>query len=128
MDEVYTLEKVFEKLPKLNNVSDIVLLVGINNIKRPNVTIEGTVAQYDQVCKDVQKLYPNATIHVGSVAPSCERFIFYNAELEKTCSTAKCSLYHSLTNSGGDTSWAHAKTELCQRYPLHQKWDKAFCK
>ena len=83
VDEVYTLEKVVEKLPKLNNVSDIVLLVGINNIKRPNATIEGTVSHYYQVCKDVQKIYPNAVIHVGSVAPSCERFIFYNAELEK---------------------------------------------
>ena len=78
VQEVYTLEKVIEKLPKHKNVSDIVMLVGINNIKRQNATISETVAQFDRV----QKHYPNAKIHVGSVAPSCEKFIFYNAELE----------------------------------------------
>ena len=81
-EPIYTLEQVKEKLPKLDNVSDILMLVGINNIKRPNATISGTVTQFEQTCKFVQNQYPNACIHVGSVAPSCEKFIFFNAELE----------------------------------------------
>ena len=87
VDEVFTLEQVVEKLPKIEKVSDIVMLVGINNIKRRNATIAGTVAHFDEVCKEVQKIYPNAKIHVGSVAPSCERFIFFNAELENLAQT-----------------------------------------
>ena len=59
------------------------MLVGLNDIRQPNATISETVTKYDNVCKLYQTRFPKAVIHVGSVAPSCEKHIRFNDELEK---------------------------------------------
>ena len=80
----YTLEEVVQDIPKCKgNVSDIVMLVGINNIKHPNESIPVNVAKFDDTCGTLHSHYPDAVIHVGSVAPSCEKHVIFNEELEK---------------------------------------------
>ena len=80
-----TLEQAFSNVPKLpqpENVSDVVLLTGINDIKQPNANIHETVEKVDQVCRLYSNSFPNAKIHIGSVVPTNEKHIKYNTELK----------------------------------------------
>ena len=81
----YTLEQAMSDVPHRANpqkVSDIVMLTGINNIKRPNANIPETIGKVDDVCRKYSSKFPNAKIHIGSVAPTNSKHIDFNAQLK----------------------------------------------
>ena len=80
----FTLEEAINSTPKTQPdvVTDVVMLVGLNDIKRPASNIPETIEKFDHTCQIYQRHFPKATIHIGSVAPSCEKHIRFNAELE----------------------------------------------
>ena len=80
----YTIEDAMGNIPKCEaEVTDIVMMVGLNNIRKPSATINQTIEKYDNACKMYQARFPTAKIHVGSVAPASEKCLRFNAELQK---------------------------------------------
>ena len=73
----YTLEEAIREIPDIQRdvVTDVVMLTGINTLKSVQATIPGTVNRFDEMCQLYANHFFNAVIHVGSVAPSCQKFI-----------------------------------------------------
>ena len=83
IEKRYTIEEAKRNIPTSESeVTDVVMLVGLNNIKKPSATIQETIEKYDEVCKTYQTHFPKALIHIGSVAPSSEKCIRFNTELQ----------------------------------------------
>ena len=80
----FTLEEALKNIPKTQPevVTDVVMLIGLNDIRSPSASIPDTIAKYDRTCKTYQKHFPKSIIHIGSVAPSCEKHMRFNNELE----------------------------------------------
>ena len=71
------------KLPNPEKVTDLVMLLGMNNIKHADRSIMNTPKTADTTCRKYQAAFPNATIHLGSVAPINEKCIAYNSYLHE---------------------------------------------
>ena len=80
----FTLEQAMENIPQIEKpqeVSDIIMLTGVNNVKQQNANIPETIQKLDKVCKKYSDRFPNAKIHIGSIAPSNEKHVQYNNQL-----------------------------------------------
>ncbi len=89
-----TLEQAFSNIPhqpKPQDVSDVVVLTGVNNIRQPNATVSQTIQKVDEVCSKYSTIFPNAKIHIGSVPPSNEKHIRYNTELKNLANMRQAS-------------------------------------
>ena len=79
----FTIESAVGDIPRCEaEVTDVVMMVGLNNIKQSNATISDTLEKYDEMCRIYQSRFPKALIHIGSVAPVNEKYIRFNTELE----------------------------------------------
>lgn len=92
IEERFTLQTAKNDIPQLpspDDVADVVMLTGINNIKHSSANIPETIDLVDATCKAYSEKFPNARIHVGSVAPSCEKHIAFNSELKRLAAKRK---------------------------------------
>lgn len=90
IEKRYSLDQAMKDLPRLGmpeKVCDVVMLTAVNNIKLPNANIQETVGKVDNACRIYSDAFPNAKIHIGSVAPTNEKHIQFNAHLENLAST-----------------------------------------
>ena len=58
---------------------------------RKTTNIPDTIEKADRTCRAYSNAYPNARIHIGSVAPSNEKHIEYNRQLKNLASQRKVS-------------------------------------
>ena len=81
-----TIDQAANNVPDIqypHNVTDIVMLTSVNDIRSEEVNLEHTIQRYDALCTKYQKSFPSAKIHVGCVPPTNDRFIQYNYKLEE---------------------------------------------
>ena len=97
----HTIMDAIRNIPNLdeNEVTDIVLLYGLNNIITPSAKIDETMKLFDDAYWEYRVRFPSAVIYVGSVAPSLKKTICFNAELKRLASarhavfiSARCML------------------------------------
>ena len=82
----FTWEDAHGTLPKTDypeKVKDIVMLIGLNNIKNAHEQIPDVVKKADVTCRKYQESFPNATIHLGSIAPVDSKCMAYNLNLQE---------------------------------------------
>ena len=82
----FTWEDAHGTLPKIDypeKVKDIVMLIGVNNIKNAHEQIPDVVKKADVTCRKYQESFPNATIHLGSIAPVDSKCMAYNLNLQE---------------------------------------------
>ncbi|MEE3020652.1 MAG: SGNH/GDSL hydrolase family protein, partial [Bacteroidota bacterium] len=60
-------------------VSDVVMLTGINDLKYIDIPV--VIGKVDNACREYQRKFPNAKIHIGSIASANLKCIQYNAHL-----------------------------------------------
>ena len=80
-----TLDKAIndvQSIPDPGNVSNVVILSGLNNLRPDNVPVTYVVHKMQDACRAYNRKFPNATIHMGSVAPANEKCIDYNQQLK----------------------------------------------
>ena len=70
------------KPPYPASVTDVVLVTGINNVMNENQQISDILQIADATARMYQNAFPNATIHLGSIAPANERCLNYNFNLQ----------------------------------------------
>ena len=70
------------KLPNPDRVTDIILATGTLNVMRDNQPISSVLNVVDATGKKYHSTFPNATIHLGSIAPANERCVNYNFHLQ----------------------------------------------
>ena len=81
-----TWEMARDLIPKVPNpavVTDVVLLPGINNVMTKDQQISDILQIADLTGKKYQGAFPNATIHLGSIAPVNEKCLNYNFHLQE---------------------------------------------
>ena len=82
IEKKYYLEDAM-KIPdhvKPQNVTDVVMLTGINDLKYNSIPV--VVGRLDKTCREYQRKFPKAIIHIGSVAPANVTCIQYNAHIQ----------------------------------------------
>ena len=82
----FTWEDAHCSIPKPDHpekVKDIVMLIGVNNIKNAHEQIPDVVKKADVTCRKYQESFPNATIHLGSIAPVDSKCMAYNLNLQE---------------------------------------------
>ena len=57
------------------------LITGINSIKHDHASIPAVIDEMDRTCAAYHRHFPNARIHVGSIAPSNKKHVEYNRQL-----------------------------------------------
>ena len=83
IEKRYFINKAKNEIPVHNdpeNVSDIVMLTGINDLKYDDIPV--VLNKLDQTCHRYQSAFPNSKIHIGGVAPANPKCIQYNFHLE----------------------------------------------
>ena len=88
----FTLSKAKADIPQLerpDDVVDVVMLTGVNDIKHTSANIPVNIEKMDATCRAYSERFPNATVHIGSVAPSCEKHVEFNCQLKKLASLRK---------------------------------------
>lgn len=81
----YTTEMAKQKPLDIENaqlVSDIVLLTGLNDSLKTSHDIDSIVKNQEEVITNYNKQFPNATIHIGSIAPTGQKQEMLNEKLE----------------------------------------------
>ena len=86
IEERATWEMALNQIPKPpipGNVKDVVLIPGINNVMSQDQQISDILNIADMTGKKYQRAFPNATIHLGSIAPVNEKCLNYNFHLQE---------------------------------------------
>ena len=77
IEERFTIEDAVGDIPRCNDeVTDVVMVVGFNNIRKPNSRIYQS---------------PKALFHIGSVSPMNEKCIQFNVELQNLAQNRNAS-------------------------------------
>ena len=63
------------------------MLTGINDVKVPQNNVQEVVFKADSVCRKYQEAFPNARIHLGSIAPAHEKCVQYNSYMQDLANT-----------------------------------------
>ena len=71
------------------SVTDVVLITGINNVMNENQHISDILQTADATARMYQNAFPNATIHLGSIAPANEKCLNYNFHLQDLATRRK---------------------------------------
>ena len=85
METRSTAKDALNNVPKIPNpslVSDVVLLVGLNDSKSPDETIGKIVQTELDIVKKFSQIFPTARFHLGCVPPSSPKQVELNIELE----------------------------------------------
>ena len=69
-------------IPDPGDVSDVVLLLGLNDLRPDNVTVLDVIHKVDTAGQAYSRKFPNAKIHVGGVAPANDKCIDFNEQLK----------------------------------------------
>ena len=83
----YTLDKAKSEVPKVKdpkNVKDVVFLVGLNDTKDTKdkcPTAEEIFQKHKKTCDEYTKVFENAELHIGAVAPVTKKQIDLNNKL-----------------------------------------------
>ena len=120
IEKRYTIERAVGDIPRCEaEVTDVVMMVGLNNIKQPNATIHDTVEKYDEMCKIYQSKFPKALIHIGSVAPVNEKCIRLNTELENLAQNRNASFVSSQSMLESTSFGTRPKPDVIKPNNIH---------
>ena len=81
----YTLSSAVDHIPRIEspeNVSDIVVLIGINDNMNPKETNQETEDKHLKLMKVYNEAFPNAHFHIGAVPPTSFKQERLNARLQ----------------------------------------------
>ena len=79
-------EAALNQIPRTSNpeiVTDIVFVTGMKEVMMQSQQLPDILNTADTTGKSYQRAFPNATIHLGSIAPVNERCINYNSHLQE---------------------------------------------
>ena len=79
-------DAALNQIPRTSNpeiVTDIVFVTGMKDVMKQDQQLPDILNTADLTGKAYQRAFPNATIHLGSIAPVNERCINYNSHLQE---------------------------------------------